>query len=93
MAAEGHDSTSNDAGSFDSNNEHKRLSADAAADEKPRPVEPLFERENPWANNSGEKRREITEAECQGKLGYHYPSWKKWTILSVIFTVQVSMNL
>ena len=35
---------------------------------------------------------EITEAECYDELGYSFPEWKKWTILSVIFMVQVSMN-
>lgn len=27
------------------------------------------------------------------KLGFSFPSWKKWSILSVIFYVQVSMNV
>lgn len=36
---------------------------------------------------------DITEDECYGELGYSFPSWKKWWILSVIFIVQVSMNL
>jgi hypothetical protein len=35
---------------------------------------------------------EISEADCYDELGYSYPSWKKWTILTVIFLVQVSMN-
>ena len=35
---------------------------------------------------------EITEEDCYDELGYAYPSWKKWMILSVIFIVQVSMN-
>ena len=37
-------------------------------------------------------RIEITEAECYNELGFCFPDWKKWTILSVIFIVQVSMN-
>ena len=37
-------------------------------------------------------KREITEDECYDKLGYSFPTWKKWTILTVIFTVQMSMN-
>lgn len=37
-------------------------------------------------------RYEITEEECMDELGFTFPSWKKWTILSVIFIVQVSMN-
>ncbi|KAH8700103.1 MFS multidrug transporter [Talaromyces proteolyticus] len=37
-------------------------------------------------------KRELTEDDCYEKLGYSFPSWKKWTILTVIFTVQMSMN-
>jgi hypothetical protein len=33
---------------------------------------------------------EITEEDCMDELGFSYPSWKKWYILSVIFIVQVS---
>ncbi|EXJ76561.1 uncharacterized protein A1O5_01069 [Cladophialophora psammophila CBS 110553] len=35
---------------------------------------------------------EITEEDCLSELGYAYPEWKKWTILTVIFLVQLSMN-
>ena len=35
---------------------------------------------------------EITEEDCYDELGYGFPSWKKWTILTIIFMVQVSMN-
>lgn len=35
---------------------------------------------------------EITEDDCWDELGYSFPTWRKWTILSVIFIVQVSMN-
>lgn len=35
---------------------------------------------------------EITEEDCYDELGYSFPSWKKWTILTVIFLVQLSMN-
>ncbi|KAJ5191343.1 uncharacterized protein N7498_010328 [Penicillium cinerascens] len=37
-------------------------------------------------------KRELTEDECYDKLGFCFPTWKKWTILSVIFIVQMSMN-
>lgn len=37
-------------------------------------------------------RHELQEYECYDKLGFSYPSWKKWLILTVIFAVQVSMN-
>ncbi|EYE93021.1 MFS general substrate transporter [Aspergillus ruber CBS 135680] len=37
-------------------------------------------------------KRELTEDECYDKLGFSFPRYKKWAILSVIFTVQMSMN-
>jgi MFS family permease len=37
-------------------------------------------------------RYEITEEDCYDELGFSFPTWKKWTILSIIFLVQVSMN-
>nr|XP_036587432.1 transporter C794.04c-like protein 3 [Colletotrichum truncatum]KAF6798374.1 transporter C794.04c-like protein 3 [Colletotrichum truncatum] len=52
------------------------------------------------ANNNGAKleklgtydKYEITEDDCYDELGYSFPKWKKWYILTVIFWVQVSMN-
>ena len=35
---------------------------------------------------------EITEDDCYDDLGFSFPKWKKWMILTVIFMVQVSMN-
>lgn len=35
---------------------------------------------------------EITEDDCYEELGFCFPTWKKWYILTVIFWVQVSMN-
>lgn len=35
---------------------------------------------------------ELTEDECYDQLGYSFPSWRKWLIISVIFLVQTSMN-
>lgn len=35
---------------------------------------------------------EITEEDCYDELGFSFPRWKKWLILTVIFLVQVSMN-
>ena len=37
-------------------------------------------------------KRELTEDECYDKLGFCYPWYKKWTVLSIIFAVQLSMN-
>jgi sugar phosphate permease len=37
-------------------------------------------------------KREISEDDCYDELGFSFPEWKKWYILTVIFWVQVSMN-
>lgn len=34
----------------------------------------------------------LTEEDCYDELGFSFPSWRKWMILTVIFIVQVSMN-
>ncbi|KAM3084118.1 hypothetical protein ACMFMF_001476 [Clarireedia jacksonii] len=48
-----------------------------------------------WPSNepkASDEKIEIREEDCWDKLGYSFPTWKKWGILSVIFLVQVSMN-
>jgi hypothetical protein len=45
---------------------------------------------NPY--NDGTDKVILTEDDCYEELGFCFPTWKKWTILSVIFIVQVSMN-
>ena len=37
-------------------------------------------------------KTEITEDDCYDELGFSFSPLKKWTILSIIFLVQVSMN-
>ncbi|KAL8789178.1 MAG: hypothetical protein Q9213_001285 [Squamulea squamosa] len=39
-----------------------------------------------------DERVEITEEDCYDELGFSFSTMKKWTILSIIFLVQVSMN-
>ncbi|RMJ27965.1 multidrug transporter [Aspergillus sp. HF37] len=41
----------------------------------------------------GEDKYEITEDDCYHELGYSWSTWKKWYVITVIFIVQVSMNL
>lgn len=38
------------------------------------------------------EKKELTEEACADELGFAYPEWKKWWILTVIFLVQTSMN-
>ncbi|MCJ1318792.1 hypothetical protein MMC15_004123 [Xylographa vitiligo] len=35
---------------------------------------------------------ELTEEDCYDELGFSFPTWRKWMILSIIFLVQTSMN-
>ena len=35
---------------------------------------------------------QLDEAEAYDKLGFAFPTWKKWTILTIVFAVQTSMN-
>lgn len=39
-----------------------------------------------------DNRRELSEEDCYDKLGFSFPWYKKWWIISVIFLVQLSMN-
>lgn len=34
----------------------------------------------------------LRESDCYDQLGFSWPTWKKWWVLTVIFWVQVSMN-
>ena len=45
----------------------------------------------PVADLPGDKI-ELTEEDCMDELGFSFPEWKKWSILTVIFWIQVSMN-
>lgn len=40
-----------------------------------------------------EEKTELKYNDCHEKTAFAYPSWKKWTIISVIFVIQCSMNL
>lgn len=46
--------------------------------------------DDPKIEKSG--KRELTEDDCYDKLGFCFPTYKKWIIISVIFIVQMSMN-
>lgn len=47
---------------------------------------------NHLEKTSPEEKIELTEEDCYDQLGYSFSSAKKWSILTVIFLVQVSMN-
>lgn len=41
----------------------------------------------------GASRPELRGEDAYSHLGYAYPTWKKWFILSVMFVIQISINL
>ncbi|TID26762.1 DNA replication licensing factor [Venturia nashicola] len=43
-------------------------------------------------DSDGNEKIEINEEDCYDELGFSFPTWKKWSILTVIFWIQVSMN-
>ena len=53
--------------------------------------QPRFD-ESPSKETDKEGKRELTLDDCYDKLGFSFPWYKKWIILSIIFAVQVSMN-
>lgn len=65
-------------GASDSHNEHASESDRNSKDDVPK------------LEKAG--KHELTEDDCYESLGFCFPFWKKWTILSVIFVVQMSMN-
>lgn len=36
---------------------------------------------------------ELQDTDAWDKLGYSFPTWRKWQILCVVFLIQISMNL
>lgn len=73
--------------------EKKQEAADGVArtsDSQPTACHGEFDLEKHGAD--GDDRKELKESGCYDKLGFSYPKWKKWAIISVIFAVQVSMN-
>lgn len=49
----------------------------------------LGQHEKLKAELGNDDKYEITEEDCMDELGFSYPEWKKWYILTVIFIVQV----
>lgn len=50
------------------------------------------QRETNSRGSSEDPRRILREYECYDKLGYSFSTRKKWTILTIIFITQLSMN-
>ncbi|TQN65584.1 putative transporter, partial [Colletotrichum shisoi] len=75
-------------------------SEQTSSKEHERDVNHLDRQTDGLANANGAKleklgtydKYEITEDDCYDELGFSFPKWKKWYILTVIFWVQVSMN-
>ncbi len=58
--------------------------------------DPLFHSDDSKTEKASQERSdgkiELHESDCYDQLGFGFPTWKKWTILTVIFWVQMSMN-
>ena len=63
------------------------VSEDSSDKHSPAPIAAVSEK----GKDTGDKE-ELTEEDCYDELGFSFPTWKKWMILSVIFIVQTSMN-
>ena len=71
-------------------NREKPLTPDTSSSATPPADERLEEEKLPAPRADG--KIELTEHDCYDKLGFSFPTIKKWTILSIIFIVQVSLN-
>lgn len=73
---------------------HEALFQGSPGDEESRPASSQddFARETEKPKLTDDGKRIITEDDCYDVLGYSWPIWKKWMLLSSIFAVQVSMN-
>jgi hypothetical protein len=47
---------------------------------------------NMYKPNRADGKHELQDVEAWHELGFSFPTWKKWMILSTIFAVQCSMN-
>ena len=73
-----------------SDNPQKPLTSDTSSAISPPMDEKIEDREKTPERADG--KIELKEHDCYDKLGFSYPTMKKWTILSIIFIVQVSLN-
>ncbi|KAK3324373.1 MFS multidrug transporter [Cercophora scortea] len=64
--------------------------------ESPKPITPVQNdvagTKNDGAGSVKTGKKELKEEDAWDELGFAFPKWKKWMILTVIFLVQTSMN-
>lgn len=53
----------------------------------------VYQKEGKGSDPDFESKYELTYDDCPDKTAFAHPSWKKWTIITVIFVIQCSMNL
>jgi hypothetical protein len=49
--------------------------------------------EKPQTHVREDGKYELLDSDAWEVLGYSFPTWRKWQILSVVFLIQISMNL
>lgn len=69
-----------------------RHAANAHAEDAAEPDNDSEGPSSPAEKGRSDGKRELTEDDCYDKLGFSFPWYKRWAILTVIFTVQMSMN-
>lgn len=42
---------------------------------------------------TSDEKVELLDSDAWDKLGYSFPTWRKWQILCVVFLIQISMNM
>ncbi|EDN04982.1 hypothetical protein HCAG_08636 [Histoplasma mississippiense (nom. inval.)] len=75
-------------------NGHRKSFSSQPSQSPQSPQSPPITPTTPIAPVQGEVEKKVLllESDCYDKLGFSFPRWKKWTILSVVFFVQLSMN-
>jgi len=75
--------------------EHQNEEADAQSDRRSdvTAVDPSSNNEKIGSKERADGKIVLEEAEYYNQLGFGFPQWKKWAILTTIFMVQISMNV
>lgn len=55
--------------------------------------QPSADNNSRGTHGTGKNKVELKEADEYEHLGYSFPTWKKWFILSIMFVIQISINL
>ncbi|KAI9827353.1 MAG: hypothetical protein M1819_006996 [Sarea resinae] len=92
LRTDGTDDVANDVG-FPGEPATRQQNIEHVADpEKPGMIQDNSSDDEKGKDVRSDGKIELQENDCYEKLGFSFPSWKKWWIITVIFWIQVSMN-